>query len=292
MSFTRAIGTVAAVLALGCGSNGVQSGGDLGTGGDAAPGGGDLASGGCALTASTTATSTVTNGCALLERDTSACMAARTAQGLGGAWLEFSCRVTLTNMTGYVQAASDDRPDYESNYFPSTDPCYAAYTPSFPDPNQISAQSLVIKAPTAPDTAGATMGLGPVGIAVNGVAIFDNQAAPGDDIFKEAASFDRCGGHPAPGGQYHYHGEPYAISYDDAKLIGVLRDGYFVYGRRDSDGSTPASLDAHGGHVAATADSATPVYHYHLTQQTSTSSGTLGQMQWFLTTGSYEGTPM
>jgi len=279
------------VAVCGCGMSGASAG-DLGAG--------DLASaadagGGCALAADTTATATVTNGCARLTRDTSACAAARTAQGLSGAWLEFSCRVTLTRVAGsttYVQASSDSRPDYPSNYFAPTDPCYAAYTPSFPDPNQISPQSLTIKAPATPDTAGAQMGLGPVGIAVNGVAIFDNQAAPGDDIFKEAASFDRCGGHAAPGGEYHYHGEPYAISYDDSNLIGVLRDGYFVYGRRDADGSLPQSLDGHGGHVATTADSATPVYHYHLTQQTSINVDTAGQMQWFLTTGSYEGTPL
>src|SRR5207237_783471 len=72
--------------------------------------------------------------------------------------------------------------------------------------------------PVTPATTGQTMGLGPVGIAVNGVASFDDQAAPGDDIFQEALSFDQCQGHPAPGGTYHYHSEPYAISYDDAAL--------------------------------------------------------------------------
>ena len=41
-----------------------------------------------------------------------------------------------------------------------------------------------------------------------------------------------------------------------------------------------------------TADSATPVYHYHANLQTSMSGATSGQMQWFLTTGTYEGTPL
>jgi YHYH protein len=278
-----------ALLVVGCTSGGGSP--------VASDGGVDLAGGGsaCALTGNTTPTSTVTNGCALLARDTSGCMAARTAQSLSGAWLRFSCRVTLTRTTAasgdYVALESDGRPDYQSNYFPSSDPCYSAYTPAYPDPNQIAAQSLRLEAPLAPSTTNTKMGLGAVGMAVDGVLIFDNQAAPGDDIFTEAGSFDRCGGHPAPGGVYHFHGEPYAISYDDASLIGVLRDGYFVYGRRDADGSLPA-LDARGGHVAATADSATPVYHYHLNQQTSTSAGTMGQMQWFLTTGTYEGAPL
>ncbi len=270
---------------VGCHDAGVSSAADLG--------GGDLATAnGCPLAADTTPTATVTNGCALVSRDTSACRAARLAQGLDGAWLRFSCRVTLTKKSGasgdYVQADSDGQPDYASNYFPTTSPCWADYTPSFPDPNQIAAQGLSFHLPLAPTTTNTAMGLGPVGVAVDGVAIFDNQAAPGDDIFQEALSFDRCGGHPAPGGVYHFHGEPYAISDDDANLVGVLRDGYFVYGRRDADGSLP-TLDARGGHMAATADSATPVYHDHLNQQTSTSASTAGQMQWFLTTGTYEG---
>jgi hypothetical protein len=246
----------------------------------------------CPLSSQTTATAKVTNGCAVLTRDTSACQAGRSAQGLTGAWLKFSCRVTLTAMPSavppYISASADSQPDYTSNYFPTTNACYAAYTTAFPDPNQVMAQSLIVKMPKVPNTTNTKMGLGPVGIAVNGVAIFDNQAAPGDDIFKEAGSFDRCGGHPAPGGSYHYHGEPYAISSDDANLIGVLRDGYFVYGRRDQDGSLP-TLDLNGGHVGTTADSPTAVYHYHLNQQTSTTAGTLGQKQWFLTTGTYEG---
>jgi hypothetical protein len=218
-------------------------------------------------------------------------MASRSSQGLAGAWLRFSCRVALSKSGSAVTAASDSEPDYLSNYFPTTSPCWASYTTQFPDPNQIAAQSLTVQAPLAPTTTNTKMGLGPVGMAVNGVAIFDNQAAPGDDIFKEAGSFDRCGGHPAPGGVYHYHGEPYALSYDDANLIGVLRDGYFVYGRRDADGSMP-TLDARGGHVGATPDSASPVYHYHLNLQVSTNAGTAGEMQWFLTTGTYEGAPL
>lgn len=251
----------------------------------------DLAVPACALTLRTTPTSTVTNGCALLTRDSSGCSSERTMQGLNGAWLAFSCRVTLINMGTYVQASADSRPDYTSNYFAKTDACWADYTPAFPDPNQISAQNFSLQIPLSANTTATTMGLGPVGIALNGVEIFDNQAAPGDDIFLEAGSFDRCGGHPAPGGAYHYHGEPYALSSDDSNVIGVLRDGYFVYGRRDADGSLP-QLDSHGGHLAPPPGDSAARYHYHLNKQISNSPGTGGQEQWFLTTGSYEGSPM
>ena len=251
--------------------------------------------GGCTLAASTTPTATVTNGCALLDRDTSACASARQAAGLSGAWLEFSCRVDLTTVTQngqtFVQLTTDGRPDYASNYFPPSDACYAAYTTSFPDPNLITAQHLVALVPTTPTAGTQAMSLGAVGFAINGVVVFDNQAAPGDDIYDEFGSFDRCQGHPQMQGVYHYHSEPYAISYDDDRLIGVVRDGYFVYGRRDSDGSLP-TLDAAGGHTSVTPDSpSTPVYHYHVNMQTSTNAKTQGQVGWFLTTGTYAGTP-
>src|SRR4051812_25734033 len=74
---------------------------------------------------------------------------------------------------------------------------------------QIAPQSLKVNVPLSPNTTHTPRGLGAVGMAVNGVAIFGNVAAPHDDIFREAESFDRCGGHPAPmpAGMYHYHGE-------------------------------------------------------------------------------------
>ncbi len=71
---------------------------------------------------------------------------------------------------------------------------------------------------------------------------------------------------------------------------GILTDGYFLYGRRDAAGTLP-TLDANGGHVGPTPDSATAVYHYHVNLQTSTSGTTAGDTQWFLTTGHYEGQP-
>ena len=246
---------------------------------------------GCTLTAETAATSTVTNGCALLRRDTSSCDAARMGQGLSGFWLKFSCRVALTAEAATVVLTTDDQPDYESNYFAATSPCHVAYATQFPDPNTIATQQIAMTVPSAPGGGSAVMALGAVGMALNGVAIFDNQAAPGDDIFDESGSFDQCQGHPQQQGVYHYHSEPYAISYADDAFIGVMRDGNPIYGRYDPDGSLPA-LDASGGHTGVTVDSpAMPVYHYHLNLQTSTNAGTAGEMVWFLTTGTYASTP-
>jgi hypothetical protein len=247
----------------------------------------------CALTEGTTPTGTVhPNGCAVLSRDTSGCDAARAAAGLGGYWLRFSCRVTLTPTVGGVSAQADGQPDYRSNYFPTGDACYEAYTGGIQNPNLIAAQQYTLTFPASPDTTPQSMmGTAVVGLALNGVPIFGNFAAPGDDIFAEAQTFDRCGAHPQNTGKYHYHSEPYAISYDDWSFIGVMRDGYPIYGRKDPDGSLP-TLDAYGGHTGVTVDSpSTAVYHYHVNEQTSTNPGTLGQKQWFLTTGTFRGTP-
>src|SRR4051812_39198947 len=57
-----------------------------------------------------------------------------------------------------------------------------------------------------------------------------------------------AGGHPQGTGIYHYHSEPYALSYDDGNFIGVMRDGYAIYGRKDADGTYP-TVDMYGGHT-------------------------------------------
>ncbi len=248
----------------------------------------------CSVTAATTVTAvTNTNGCAVLDRNTDACNAARVAAGFSGAWLKLSCRVVLTIANGVVTAKSDGRPDYKSFYFPDADACYEAFPAGKHNPNQIATGSLSIQLAKTPGGAGKTMqGSAIVGVSVNGVPIFGNFAAPGDDIFNEAQTFDRCGGHPQNTGMYHYHGEPYALTQDDARLVGIMRDGYAVYGRKDADGTYPASLDAEGGHTGLTADSpATAVYHYHVNQQTSTGQRTAGQKQWFITNGKFHAAP-
>lgn len=249
----------------------------------------------CTLTANTTATSTVTSNCTLLSRDTSGCRAERIAAGLSGHWLNFSCRVTLSIVTSgaaqFVQAAADGEPDYTSVYFPTTDACFAAESGTSPNPNHIVAKSYVVQFPLAPDTTTQSMGLGVVGLAVNGVPIFDNEAAPGDDIYEEVATFDHCQAHPTGNNEYHYHSEPYAITANDSNFVGVMRDGYPIYGRRDPDGSLP-TLDAAGGHTGVTVDSpTTAVYHHHVNAQTSSTAGTAGTTAQFITTGVYAGTP-
>jgi len=253
--------------------------------------------------------------CAQQKSDTSSCQAARAALGLSGNWLAFSCNVveglatssqaaaaSLASAT-YVTLTMADLPDYTSNYYPTTgsydfpaysdtvtgtfDSLYSAFSTDFPDPNSIAAHTITLYAPLAPQAAASesqSMG-GPnggvEGMTLNGVGIFDSAAGGTDNIFAEAGSFDQCGGHPDNTSTYHYHAEPYSISYDDDRLIGVMRDGFFIYGRQDADGSTPGTLAAqqaagagstnllyvYGGHTgAAPAMSDTSAFHYHLTE--------------------------
>lgn len=262
---------------------------------DASTGGTD--SGQCQLTSATTATAKVSpSGCAILSRDTSACDAERKAAGFSGFWLKFSCRVKLAKTSGatpYIQATADGLPDYKSNYFATSDPCYDPSQASghVHNPNSIASKSYVVQFPQTPSGTSQPMTGAVVGLSINGVPVFGNFAAPGDDIFREAMTFDTCGAHPTPTSAYHYHSEPYSISYDDANFIGVMRDGSPIYGRRDPDGSLP-TLDTTGGHTGVTVDSpSAPIYHYHVNEQTSTTAGTAGQKQWFLTKGSYHSTP-
>lgn len=254
---------------------------------DASPSGGA-----CALTEGTLASGATTpSGCAILDRDTSVCDAARDAAGITGVYRHFSCRVTLTVAGAGVSAASDGRPDHASNYYASSDPCWESYTGAIQNPNSIAKKSYSMVFPSAPNTTSRTMSMSAVvGLAVNGVPIYGNFAAPGDDIFEESRTFDRCGGHPQMQGAYHHHAEPLSITYDDHRFVGVMRDGYPIYGRRDVDDTYP-SLDVYGGHTSATPDSTTPVYHYHVNEQTSSTAGTAGEKQWFLTTGTYRGAP-
>jgi hypothetical protein len=252
---------------------------------------------GCSLTSNTEKTTTVSaGGCYLLTRDTSSCQASRIAQGLSGFWLKFSCRVTLLKSGGNVSVSVDNQPDYKSAYFEASNACYQSGMPSghTANPNTISAKTIVMTVPYSPASAGSTspMNMGIVGVSLNGVIIYNNSAAGADDIYQEVSTFDTCDGHPDGQSNYHYHTEPPAISQENSDFVGIMRDGFPIYGRYESGTTLPSGLNAQTkGHTSTTPDSpSTSVFHYHVNLQTSSSPGTSGQTAWFLTGGSYYGT--
>ena len=136
------------------------------------------------------------------------------------------------------------------------------------NPNRISTQTIVFRVPVSPLAATASdTPLGPIGVAVNGVVLFNQYAAGRVPLTSEILSFDRYNGHPSPSNQYHYHIEPtwLTASRGKASLIGVLLDGFPVYGTIDETGNAPSDLDSCNGHTGATTDFPQGIYHYHVT---------------------------
>lgn len=126
--------------------------------------------------------------------------------------------------------------------------------------------------------------LGAIGISVSGAAIYNDQEGNGP-LNEAAATLDYSGGHIGPG-VYHYHLEPKAWSEDDEELIGILADGFFIYGRKcNSTNDYPTDLDASGGHTTTTQHTTEAEYHYHIENE-------LYLNQYYIIfPGDYQGTP-
>ena len=154
----------------------------------------------------------------------------------------------------YVVIKSNGLPDHKSPYYKGTQwasTMYEAYNGSnsawSQNPNAIASQSLVFKIPLNPSKSSSANDtpLGPMGVAVNGVALFNQNT-----------------------GQYHYHVEPTFITGNNGKnaLIGFLLDGYPVYGTTENGKTlSSADLDTYHGHTGVTADYPSGIYHYHIT---------------------------
>jgi len=179
---------------------------------------------------------------------------------------------------------SGDEITIESNALPNhTTPYWATSNSLYIDPvianaNQMSpgtinAGSYTLTVPAAPELAtnSSSTGLGAIGIAVTGVPIFNDEEGPNIALSENVASgFDYAGGHMGPTG-YHYHlesadvPENTTLSHDDEKLVGILQDGFLIYGRKEMDGSYPTDLDESGGHFGTTPHSnGEEIYHYHI----------------------------
>ncbi len=170
-------------------------------------------------------------------------------------------------------------PDHKSPYYLGTawqDDRYEDYTGSNPDynknPNEIDEQSFTFKIPLNPalNAAHSATPLGPIGVALNGVAIFNQYAAPGDDLSEEINTFDQYNGHPTGTKVYHYHIEPLYLTtvLGSSALIGFLLDGFPVYGpMEDGELVTNDDLDNFHGHSHATVDFPDGIYHYHITSE-------------------------
>lgn len=176
-----------------------------------------------------------------------------------------------------ITITSKGEPDHKSMYYDRNHSLYETYTePNNPDfkqnPSSIITQNMVFKIPRYPAEAATKQAtaLGPMGIAVNSVALFNQNAGPGDDILEEVNTFDQYEGHPQQTGMYHYHTEPVYLTetQGDDLFLGFLLDGFPVYGPVENGVRlTNEDLDDYHGHFSETADFPDGIYHYHVTDE-------------------------
>jgi phosphatidylethanolamine-binding protein (PEBP) family uncharacterized protein len=113
---------------------------------------------------------------------------------------------------------------------------------------------------------------GPIGIAVNGVLIFNpcKQGGCQNGDTKILGELDACNGHAGRADDYHYHAAPVCLmgtrpaSYWDTHPVGWALDGFAIFGYNDADG-TVAVRDAVCGGNTRPVVNAPAGYAYHVT---------------------------
>ena len=113
---------------------------------------------------------------------------------------------------------------------------------------------------------------GPIGIAVNGVPIFNpcKQGGCQNGDTKALGELDICNGHAGRADDYHYHAAPNCLmaeapgNYWDTHPLGWALDGFAIFGFNSSDGSV-ATRDTICGGTSSTIASAPTGYAYHVT---------------------------
>jgi hypothetical protein len=183
--------------------------------------------------------------------------------------------VTISFDGNEVTIVSNGLPNHTSPYWEEPNPLHIEQT--FGDhttPGFIREGSFTVTLPLYPQIASTSSatGLGPIGISVHGPPIFNDTEGPNRPFdLPTATGLDYAGAHNGPGG-YHYHleaadvPENTTLSFDDEKLVGIMADGFLIYGRKcNSTSDHPTDLDASGGHVSSTQHSdGAEFYHYHI----------------------------
>ena len=197
----------------------------------------------------------------------------------------FKC-VDVEVSNDQIVISTDGIPPHKSWYFPDAHPNNIDYVSQgdgyYQNPNSISTQNLTLTIPISPVPRGIQIDefgvdgvvgtdphefdLGPAGIALDGVFIFNSLAGPNDDIEDEKYSFDFYNAHPEMSGMYHYHtttkGPLEVLEYEglietptpgsaEIEVYGIMCEGTVILGCTELNGDTPdnSGFDAQNGHV-------------------------------------------
>lgn len=213
---------------------------------------------------------------------------------LHSAFSDFSTDVDIVLLdNNTVSIETNGLPNHTSPYWSPTHELYAA--PTVASQAQMSPGyiddfegTFELQVSTNPEKASQTTAttLGAVGIAKSGAVIYNQNEAGNVQITENVASgLDYAGAHTGPS-SYHYHFEPTAFTDDDEKLVGIMADGFFLYGRKESEaGDYPTDLDASNGHFGPTPHNPDGEYHYHI------GNTTIYNKYYVNFTGDYQGTP-
>ena len=200
------------------------------------------------------------------------------ATELHAAFTAFNTEATTIYLDGSkVVIETSGLPNHETVYWGEDSNLYREENDVSLTPTRITdrPQEATITVDASPNLTGSTIAteLGIIGIAVSGSYVFNDQEGNGP-LDQAAGSLDWTGAHIGPS-VYHYHLEPKAFSDDDDKLIGILLDGVFLYGRKcNSIGSYPSDLDASGGHTTVTQyTDGDEEYHYHIINEVYSTTG-------------------
>lgn len=190
---------------------------------------------------------------------------------------EFNSDAVMVSFDGdEITIESNALPNHTSPYWDASNSLYidpVVANAAQMSPGAIREGSYTLTVPASPQIApnSSATGLGAIGISVTGAPIFNDEEGPNISLSENVASgFDYAGGHMGPTG-YHYHlesqdvDENTVLSYDDEKLVGIMSDGFLLYGRKEADDTYPSDLDESGGHFGTTPHSnGEEIYHYHI----------------------------
>ena len=170
--------------------------------------------------------------------------------------------LNTTGATGYAGIETNVQMiQYSDSFVYVSATCIPGYSigPWIGSPAIPSNQNFVYQVPRYPQPNTGTpfaVGLGHIGVLINGVSVFNSQDAHSYNNLNiwlqngyhfEYPSFDNCLGHPQQFGEYHHHVSPNCLysEYDSthhSPLIGFAFDGYPIYGcygYTDTNGTGP-----------------------------------------------------